>query len=109
MKNLYLILFLLIFIASCEKEDTPNIEIPDWLQPRIEEIENSEHCFDCSLTRITYQKEYYYNIYCLYSSCAYCELYSDNGKLVREIEGFNFEDFLTNKKDEVVLWSCPNR
>ena len=106
MKNLYLISFLFIFLASCEKEETTNSEITEWLQPRIEELENSEHCF-CSLTRITYKKEYYYHIYCGIWSCMYCQLYNKNGELVNEIEGFDFEDFFTNKKDEVVLWSCP--
>ena len=60
---------------SCEKEDTPNTEIPEWLQPRIEELENFDFCFDCSLTQITYQDEYYYHIYCGLWSCMYCELY----------------------------------
>lgn len=109
MKKFYLISFLFIFLASCEKEETTNTEIPEWLEPRIEKLENSEHCFDCSLTRITYQKEYYYHIYCGHWSCSHCELYSDNGKLVSEIEGFDFEDFFTNKKDEIVLWNCPTR
>ena len=107
MKNLYIISFLFIFLASCEKEDTLNSEIPEWIKPRIVELENFEHCFGCSLTRITYKNEYYYHIYCGLWSCSHCEMYSDNGKLVREIEGFDFEDFFANKKDEVVLWSCP--
>ena len=106
MQKLHLILFLFVFLASCEKEDTLNSEIPEWIKPRIEELENSEHCLDCSLTRITYQKEYYYNIYCGFWSCVYCELYNNNGKLVSEVEGFDFEDFFTNKKDAVVLWRC---
>ncbi len=44
MKNLYLISFLFILLVSCEKEETTNSDIPEWLQPRIEELENSEQC-----------------------------------------------------------------
>ena len=109
MKNLHFVLFLFIFLVSCEKEDTPNIKIPDWLEPRIEELENWEHCYGCRLTRITFKNEYYYNVSCVFWSCgAYCELYDKNGRLVNEMDNFSFDDFITNKKDEVVLWSCPN-
>ena len=108
MKNLYLISFLFIFLVSCEKEETISSDIPEWLQPRIEELENLEHCFDCSLTRITFNNEFYYHIYCGLWSCVYCEMYDKNGKLVNW-SADNFNNFLSEKKDEVVLWSCSNR
>ncbi len=104
MRHFYFISFLFIFLVSCEKEETPNSEIPEWLEPRIEELENSKLCWGCSITRYTYHNEFYYNIYCGYMSCFFCELYDDNGELV--CEDFDFEDFIANKKDEVIIWGC---
>ncbi|MBT3385468.1 MAG: hypothetical protein HN778_19120 [Prolixibacteraceae bacterium] len=107
MKNLYPILFLFIFLVSCEKEENTISEIPEWLQSQIEELENSEYCFDCSLTKITFNNEFYYHIYCGFWSCMYCKLYDPNGELI-DWSSDNFNNFLSEKKDEVVLWTCPN-
>ena len=111
MKNLYLISILFIFLSSCEKqdkEDNFNSDIPEWIIPQIEELENSEHCFDCSLIRITFNNKFYYHVRCGFWSCMYCNIYDSSGKLVEWTDD-SFNIFLLEKKDEVVLWTCPNR
>ena len=111
MKNLYLISILFIFLSSCEKEekkDSFNSDIPEWIIPQIEELENAGHCSLCSLTRITFNNEFYYHVYCGIWSCMYCYLYDSSGELV-DWSADNFNTFLSEKKDEVVLWTCPNR
>ena len=108
MRHFYFISFLLLFFISCEKEESLNTEVPEWLQPRLEELANSGQCYGCAVTRITFDNEYYYHLYCGYWSCMYCQLYDSSGKLV-EWSADNFNSFLSEKKDEVVLWTCPNR
>lgn len=109
MKPFYLILIFAFFLFSCDKDEIPDSEIPEWLEPRIEELKTSEqHCWSCNITRYKYNDNYYYNVYCGYWSCMFCEFYDSNGKLVDESEDFNFEDFLTNKKEETIIWSCSN-
>jgi hypothetical protein len=38
------------------------------------------------------------------SSCAYCELYDQNGIKKQFADGEEFQDFLANKTSEVLIW-----
>jgi hypothetical protein len=107
MKKYFLISFLLLLFISCEKEESLNTEVPEWLQPELEELEKSGKCYDCSVTRITFENEFYYHLYCGYWSCRYCKLYNKNGKLV-DWSDTKFSDFLENEKDETVIWYCSD-
>ena len=107
MKNLYLISFLFIFLASCEKEETPKPEIPEWLEPRIEEIESMNLCATCSISRTNYQNQLYYHVYCGIWSCSHCEVYNSSGNLV-DWSKINFEDFAESEKNAITIWSCSN-
>lgn len=107
MRYLLFISLLLLSFISCQKEEL-NEEIPEWLQPRIEELENSDYCFDCKVTRYMYNEIYYFHVYCGLWSCMYCELYDEQGNLVQSAQSFDFEDFLAKKTDELIVWSCPN-
>jgi len=108
MNKLYLISVVFLFLVSCQKEETPYQNVPDWLLPQIEELEKSEHCYDCTITQITYNREIYYHLYCGIWSCMYCKLYDKNGKLVNwEQEEFN--KFIENKKNETVIWKCGDK
>ena len=101
----------MILLISCQKEKEPELshEIPQWLQPRFKELKNSEqHCWDCSVTKYTYKDDLYFNVYCGYWSCAFCEFYNNDGKLVSEIENFEFEDFISKRNNEIILWICPD-
>ena len=109
MKPFYFLLLFTFFLFSCDKEETPDPEIPEWLQSRIEEFENTEeHCWSCEITRYTYNNEFYYNLYCSYWSCGFCHFYNQHGQSVSDIETFNVEDFHSSSKDEKVIWSCQN-
>ncbi len=107
MRHFYFISFLLLFLISCEKEDTPNTEIPDWLQPRIEELENSEQCHFYSISRDTYKNQFYYDILNIAVNCILCEVYDAQGNLVEWGSDVKM-DFLNNRKGRVGIWHCPN-
>ncbi len=106
MNKLYLI-SILVLLFSCQKEETPIQNVPDWFLPQIEELEKSG-CFGCSITQITYDKNIYYHSYCSISSCVYCNLYDSTGKLV-EWDQEEFNNFLKNKKNEMVIWKCGDK
>jgi hypothetical protein len=109
LKPFYIFFLVTLLILSCNKEETPVAENPDWLEIQIQELEtNEQHCWDCEITRYTYNNEYYYNIYCGYWSCIFCKLYNSNGQLTSEIEEFDFEEFHSSYDNETVIWSCQN-
>jgi hypothetical protein len=108
MNKLYLISILFSVLVSCQKEETPISDVPDWFLPQIEELEKSGHCFDCTISEITYENKKYYHLYCGYWSCIYCKLYDSNGSLANwDTEEFN--NFLKDKKDEMVIWKCGDK
>lgn len=105
MNKLYLVSLLLFLFISCNEDETPQKEIPEWIQPIIENLDNSGECYGCSLAEINYNNKTYYHLYCSYWSCMYCNLYDSNGNTV-EWETEDFSSFLTNKSDDVVIWRC---
>lgn len=107
MKPYFLLLLIVIIFCSCSKDEISESEIPEWLEPRIEELENTEqHCWSCNITRYTYNDEFYYNIYCGYWSCMYCKFYNSEGTLVSELSEFDFNNFIANKQGEIIIWEC---
>lgn len=110
MKLCTISLLLVLTIIGCEKEESPKndySDLPEWLQLQILNIESSEQdCFACSIKRYTYQGNYYYNYYCSYSSCYMCNLRNEQGKLIEESDGLDFNDFISSFTDETVVWSC---
>ena len=107
MKNLHFVLFLFIFLVSCEKEETTNSDIPEWLEPRIEELENSEHCNWYLIDRYLYKGEYYYDVVNSMINCILCEVYDSHGNLVN-FDGNGQTDFLDNRKNRKTIWICPD-
>ena len=109
MNKVYLITLLLFLFISCEKEETPVAEVPEWFRPQIEEMENSNQCFGCTITKLTYKDSTYYDLYCSYWSTRYRHLYDSEGNHIEwdNIEDFN--DFYANKKDETIIWKCGDK
>ena len=103
-KSVLLIIFILL-IVSCDKEESPSPEVPDFLRPQIEELENSGECYGCTITKISYNNSFYYHLYCGYWSCMYCNLYDNKGDQVQWAQE-EFSDFLEHKTDEEVIWKC---
>ena len=108
MNKLYLITFIFLFLISCQKEETLNPDIPDWFLPQIEELEKSGQCYGCTITQITFNSKMYYHLYCGYWSCMYCNIYDNNGKLVEWVAE-EFNNFLQNKNNEIVIWKCGDK
>ena len=105
MKRLIIPALILLFLISCQKEETPISEVPDWFLPQIEKLEKSGECYGCTITKISYNNKIYYYLYCGYWSCIYCNLFDENGKLV-EWETYDFSDFIENKIVGEIIWKC---
>ncbi|NQU53186.1 MAG: hypothetical protein HQ522_11680 [Bacteroidetes bacterium] len=110
MKYFCFLLLFTFFLISCEEEEeTPDIEIPEWLEPRIEELENWEACATCSVKRYTFKGEYYYTVSCGIWSCSFpCELYNEQGHRIQNEDQFDINNFRNNKINETEIWRCQD-
>lgn len=106
MRKLQLITILFIMLVACEDREPAAVTIPQWLEPRIEELE-ADGCIGCSISRVTYNDEFYYHVYCNYWSCSNCETYHSDGELV-DWSVTNYADFLENKTRPIIIWECDN-
>lgn len=106
MNKLFLISTFLLLFISCKKEESQVAEVPEWFLPQIAELENSNQCFGCTITMITYNSATYYDLYCSYWSSLYQHLYDSEGNQIEwdNIEDFN--DFIAHKRDEKIIWKC---
>jgi len=106
MKKALLIFFLGLALFSCENREPNPIVVPDWIKPRLQELENSGDCFGCTVQRWTYNDEFFYHVYCGYWSCSDCEIYHYNGDLVVWGEDIDPVDFNANKSRPKIIWEC---
>ena len=54
--------------------------------------------------RHTWHYNYVYYIYVGLSSCAYCEVYYENGSIVKFTNDNMLQDYLNNRKNEKLIW-----
>lgn len=100
----YLSFILLVF--SCEDREPDVIIIPEWLKPRLEELENSGDCNGCTVQRWTYNEEFFYHVYCTDWSCIDCEIYHYDSTPVVWDETLNQADYEQNKDRPEIIWQC---
>jgi hypothetical protein len=79
-------------------------DTPPWLKAKIDSIAAIPDHFGTTVYRYEWNGEFVYHIENLVSSCAYCELYDHNGIKLEFTNDETFQDFLENKKNEVVVW-----
>lgn len=99
-------IFFLFFLISCEEKEQVEYNIPNWLKQRLETMESSDSCTGCTVQRSTYNKEYYYHLYCSHWSCSHCEVYRYDGTLVEWGEKLSLAEWLENRTQLEILWEC---
>lgn len=107
-KFLLLFAFLFIFFSCIVDDDLPTYSVsnlPEWLQPQVEQLEASSECGLWSVTRISYKGESYYNVYSAYMSCIYCGLKDSEGNEI-DFSEEEWNEFIAAEKTEVVVWRC---
>ena len=105
MKRYMFLLFLLVAFISCEDREPQAVLVPEWIKPRLAELDNSGDCVGCTVQRWTYREEYYYHLYCNYWSCLDCEIYRYDGTLV-DWTLIDHADFDANKSRPAKIWEC---
>ncbi|WP_320110753.1 hypothetical protein [Draconibacterium orientale] len=106
MRKLFYIMLFFLALLSCEDREPEPIVVPNWLKPRLVELENSGECYGCRVQRWTYNGEYFYHLYCDYWSCSNCEVYKSNGTLVEWGVTADPVDFEANKYRPTIVWEC---
>jgi len=105
MKRIFFVAVTLLMFLSCQKNEILDSDIPEWLTPKLESFEEPGKCYGCAVTRIEYNNQLYYHLYCGIWSCMYCQLYDNHGELVNWDQN-QFNDFFKKKKNETVIWQC---
>ena len=98
-----------VFLIACAAEDAVapfdyERDTPAWLKAKIELISESPSSFGATVYRYEWRGCSVYHIEISLSSCAYCELYDRDGTRLRFPDSATFEDFLANKRNQVVIW-----
>lgn len=106
MRKLFYIAVFIVALFACDDHEPEPILVPEWLKPRLTELENSGNCYGCQVQRWTYNEEYFYHLYCGYWSCSNCEVYHYDGTLVEWAVSVDPVDFDANKHRAVLVWEC---
>jgi hypothetical protein len=106
-----------IFISSllflpfigCSRDNTVepfdyDRDTPVWLKAKIDSISENPAYFGARVFRYEWRQEVLYHIEVPISSCAYCELYDENGTKKQFTDDEDFQDFLANKENEILIW-----
>ncbi len=82
-------------------------DAPDWLITKLESETQSYDYFGTKVYRYEWKGESVYHIEVSISSCAFCELYDENGDPMVFADEEEFHDFheVTEDGDEVCVWS----
>ena len=106
-KLFFLLLLLSLTFFSCQKENSVEanwIEIPEWLNNKIEIMEEDSYYIGTKVFRHQWSEKFIYYINIPLSSCSYCELYEQNGNKVVFVNDSTLQDYQNNRKNEVLIW-----
>ena len=79
-------------------------DTPIWLKEKIISMSTNHDYFGAKVFRYEWHDKFLYHIMIPISSCAYCELYDQNGNKINFSDDETFQDFLINKKNEILVW-----
>jgi hypothetical protein len=100
-----------MLVFSCHKETSvePSNNIPSWLKAKIDSMTTNQEYYGTEVYRYKWHNEYVYYIMIPISSCAYCDVYSQSGTKIQFENDTQFQDFINNKTDQVLIWKWPNK
>ena len=102
-------LFLFLIFLSCQKAKTTgpfdyDRDTPEWLKTKINSLSTNRDYSGTMVYRYEWEGDFVYHIMIPISSCAYCELYDQNGNKIQLAENEEFSGFLLNEKNGIVIW-----
>ena len=109
LKVIFISSFLFFTILSCQKDNSVepfNYErdTPVWLKEKIDSMSINHDYFGSKVYRYKWNNNYTFYIMIPISSCAYCDVYDQNGNKIKFTNDTMFNDFVNNKKNEVLVW-----
>jgi len=79
-------------------------DTPEWLKTKIDTMSNHTDYYGTSVFRYEWNEDFIYHIMIPISSCAFCELYYENGNRTNIVSDVLFTDFVNNRKNETLVW-----
>ena len=67
-------------------------------------MSNNHYYHGSQVYRYVWHESYAYYIFIPVSSCAYCEVYDQNGGKITFTDDNMLQDYLNNRKYEVLIW-----
>jgi hypothetical protein len=100
----YLIISIIVTLSflSCNKEEDEQIN-PQWLKAMTDTIRTKDYYWGSTIYRHDWKSKYYYHLMIPISSCAYCNVYDENGEKVNWSTE-NSQDYMQNRKNEIIVW-----
>lgn len=107
-KTLLIASFLLVSFTGCQNDTALapgqfEKDIPVWLQVKINSISTNQFYYSSEVYRYEWKGKNVYHIMVPLSSCAFCELYSENGTTLT-LSAEEFSDFVAHKKNVILIW-----
>jgi len=96
-KIIFIVLFLSLANICCQNNIIK--ENPAWLKYRINSLLDNQNDFGAVIFRYKWNNMYVYHVQIPISSCAYCELYDQDGKKIIFSSDSLRYDFLKKKSD----------
>ncbi len=102
----YLLVALFIFqCIACDKEENDD-RIPHWLDEMIQERQDTDLWEPASVIRYVWNEEYIYEFNNPLLSCAFCEIYFEDGEKVNW-EVYDITDYLLRRTNYLVIYDFP--
>ena len=79
-------------------------DTPAWLKVKIDSMSTNHFYVGSQVFRHVWHNNYTYYIFIPVSSCVYCEVYNENGEKIKFTGDNMLQDYLNNRKNEVLVW-----
>jgi hypothetical protein len=79
-------------------------DTPGWLKVRIEAMAVDPYYAGTVVYRHEWKGMFVYHVDIPLSSCAYCEVYDQAGNRIQFASDGALQDYLTNRRNELVVW-----
>lgn len=94
-----------LLLSSCDRDEhVVDPENRDWLRALIEEVESDSYFAGAILYRHEWKGQDYYHMAIPAASCVFCSVYDQEGHLIDWSVRDDFEEYVANRKNEVVIW-----
>src|SRR4030042_2776752 len=98
---------LFITFMSCQKDNSVELfnyerDTPVWLKEKIDSMSTNHYYYGTKVYRYEWNGEFTYHIMIPISSCAYCELYDQDGNKIQITDDDLFSDFQQNRRNEIL-------